>query len=347
MLYENKLKKIYMELTERCNLNCVNCFRNTWEHIPSDMSLEVFSKIKEDLPKLDSIAIAGIGEPTVHPKFVQFSEELKEFNLELTTNAFNWSGDVIGTIAKHYKKVTISVDGLPNTFKAIRGFDFSILKENVKRLVLLKKQLNSKFPILHAQLVLSKSNVKEIKELIPLLKSTGFSKLIISNLLPQKIEDIDEIMYVLHSGEKIKQLRNSWYPAGSSNQFQIKLPQVELKTERRCLFVENGTMFITSRGDISPCYRFSHSGIEYVFGRKKQVNEWYFGNILKENIMDIWNNKEYTSLRVQNYSNRFPSCMDCDNVDFCDYVNTADADCLGNYPSCADCLWTRGFIECP
>jgi hypothetical protein len=34
-------------------------------------------------------------------------------------------------------------------------------------------------------------------------------------------------------------------------------------------------------------------------------------------------------------------------VDSCEYITSSEADCRANEPSCADCLWCRGLIECP
>lgn len=47
------------------------------------------------------------------------------------------------------------------------------------------------------------------------------------------------------------------------------------------------------------------------------------------------------------YNNRYPSCLDCDLVDGCDFVRTSEYDCYAIKPSCADCLWSRRFAICP
>ena len=46
------LRKLYIEATTRCNLNCKMCFRNTWfDESIGDMSLEDFEKILETMPR--------------------------------------------------------------------------------------------------------------------------------------------------------------------------------------------------------------------------------------------------------------------------------------------------------
>jgi len=186
----------------------------------------------------------------------------------------------------------------------------------------------------------------EVSTLIPPLHQHGFMKLVLSNLLPQCQEDVGQIVYTLHENPELKLKRNDWLNLSMQNQLQIKFPNIELKTERKCVFVEDGTLTINSDGNVSSCYRFAHPSIEYVFGRRKQVYPFPYGNVNDQTLQEIWDSQRYRDLRLQNLANRFPSCPDCDLVDSCDYVNDSQCDCKGQNPSCADCLWTRGFVEC-
>jgi MoaA/NifB/PqqE/SkfB family radical SAM enzyme len=267
--------------------------------------------------------------------------------MELTSNAYCWDEDILQTILACYQKVTVSVDGLPDSFLAARGFEFEVMAGNVRRLFESRKAAHIKLPLIHAQLVLSKDNVHDVRELIPLLKSVGFGRLLVSNLLPQNEQDKGKIVYTPYLDKGLREFVNSWYPVASANQIPIKIPQTKFSAEHRCSFVEDGALFITAEGHAAPCYRFAHDGVEYVFDRKKEVKAVSFGNILHSPLSDIWLRKEYLTFRFQNYASRYPSCIDCDYVECCDYITTSEADCRANEPSCADCLWCRGLIECP
>jgi len=301
----------------------------------------------KEFKKVEEVVFGGIGEPTTHARF---SEIVRLFDGDykriLTTNAFYWSEETLDTIVRYFDRIIVSVDGMPDTFKKIRGFDFSILEENLRRLVERKKELGRVRPLVHVQLVLSKDNVEEVHELIPILHRMGVGKLIVSNLLPQNEGDTDLIMYTMDENTFMREKRKKWLQVCLGNQMQLKMANIELKTERRCNFIEDGTTCITADGSVAPCYRFAHPGVEYVFGRRKQVRPWYYGNVAGESLRGIWDSPKYLDLRIQNYSNRFPSCPDCDLVDCCDYVSDSDCDCKGQYPTCGDCLWTRGYVEC-
>jgi tungsten cofactor oxidoreducase radical SAM maturase len=345
--YTDSIEKIYIELTQHCNLNCAACFRSNWTKEPVHMSRDVFDKVLNEAKAANTISVVGVGEPTAHPEFSAFSRLLAHENMELTSNAYQWNEEALETILTLYKKVTVSVDGLSESFLNARGFDFEIMAENVQRLISEKKAKGAKTPIVHAHLVLSTDNVNDIKKLVPKLKAIGFAKFIISHLLPQTEDDKDKIVYTPYLDKELRAFVNAWYPIGPSNQIPMKIPQSKFNAEHRCDFVENGALFITANGDVSPCFRFAHDGQEYVFGRKKKVKAVSFGNIMDNSLSEIWEKKVYETFRFQNYASRYPSCIDCDYVEFCDYITTSEADCRANEPSCADCLWCRGLIACP
>ena len=307
----------------------------------------VFQRILDDKTTAEKVVIGGVGEPTAHPLFAEYSRRLAHENMELTSNAYIWDEDTIQAMVACYKKVTVSVDGLPPSFYAARGFEFDIMADNVKRLIEAKKAVGTKTPVIHAMLVLSKDNINDVRDLIPLLKKTGFAWFIVSNLLPQTEEDKDKITYTPYLDEKLRRFTHAWYPVASANGIPMKTPMTKFSAEHRCAFVENEAVFITADGNIAPCYRFAHNGQEFVFGRKKKVRAHHFGNILEKNLKEIWNQEDYIDFRFRNYASRYPSCIDCDYVECCDYITTSEADCRANEPSCADCLWCRELIECP
>lgn len=347
--YNNELRKLFLELTLRCNLSCKTCFRHNWEMPLVDISMKTAQKISEELksfPEADEVVFGGIGEPTLHPNFSEIVPLFAGYKLTITSNAFYWSDEVLDTIARYFDKIIVSVDGLEQTFKEIRGFDLRILEKNLLRLTKKKRELQRTRPLIQAQLVLSTSNVDEVSALIPVLHRMGIMKLIISNYLPQNSLGQDQILYTIDRNEYMREKRDQWQQTSLQNQMQLKMPNIELKTERRCNFIEDGTIYLCADGQAAPCYRFAHPGIEYVFGRKKIVKPFYFGNIETQPLKEIWNNPKYVDLRIQNFSNRFPSCPDCDLVNCCDYISDAQCDCKGQNPSCGDCLWSRGFVEC-
>jgi MoaA/NifB/PqqE/SkfB family radical SAM enzyme len=68
----DELNKIYVEPTNRCNLTCVTCIRNSWDEPFGDMDWPVYQALIDglsDFPGSKTIAFAGLGEPLLHKKF--------------------------------------------------------------------------------------------------------------------------------------------------------------------------------------------------------------------------------------------------------------------------------------
>ena len=82
-----KFKKIYIEITNNCNLHCSFCSE---EKRPRKfLSLEEFQKILEKIhSSTDYIYLHVKGEPLLHPQIIEFIKEAEKYDLKvnLTTN---------------------------------------------------------------------------------------------------------------------------------------------------------------------------------------------------------------------------------------------------------------------
>ena len=65
-------KKLYVEITTRCNMHCGMCVK----HVPgscisnTNMDPDTFSRLKPALPWVEELVLNGIGEPLLHPDLV-------------------------------------------------------------------------------------------------------------------------------------------------------------------------------------------------------------------------------------------------------------------------------------
>ncbi|MTI60133.1 MAG: tungsten cofactor oxidoreductase radical SAM maturase [Firmicutes bacterium] len=344
------LQKLYLELTNKCNLNCVMCYRHSWSEKLQDMDREVFAKIRKEINGLDrlkSIVLGGIGEPTYAPLIYEAIEELGNYNLTLTTNAVKIDDVLLDLFVQYITLLMVSIDGLHENYSKIRGGDLDLVLNNINKINELKKKTRKNTPYLGIQFVISKNNVDDIFRLIDLAKQFKVHQLVLSNLLPQKEENADKILYTRYENKEIKSLFNKASNYSFRKGINLILPNYELKTERRCTFIEDKAVFINASGEVVPCYRLSHTYKEYVFGREKTVRKHSFGNIHDKSLKEIWESRVYSNFRSAIWNNRYPSCIDCDYVEGCDLVRDTSTDCYTGSPSCADCLWSRKYIICP
>lgn len=344
------IQKLYLELTDRCNLNCTICYRQSFTEEPRDLAEKTYQKILAEIvkmPSLTTIVLGGIGEPTCASNFKRVVADLKGYSLVLTTNGASLMEEDLYLIASNIDQVVVSIDGMDNNFLQIRGVDLNQVTTNVKKLIAIRRQSTlSKLQVM-LQCVLSADNVGDALALVDLAGELGVDGLIFSNLIPQVEQNKDKILYTLNDTIEMKSLFNALQIRAIRKGIQLTLPNRVLKTERFCPFIEDEATFINADGDVIPCYRLSHGYTEYVFGREKQIYRHSFGNINTATLSDIWESSAYTSYRDRVRNNRYPSCIDCDLVDGCAYVVDSVDECWGGTPSCSDCLWSRRIVICP
>jgi len=81
-------KKVYLEITNNCNLNCSFCIKN--KRKPKYMSFDEFKIILEKLEKHTKFLYFHIlGEPLLHPNINEYIDYASnKFNINITTNGY-------------------------------------------------------------------------------------------------------------------------------------------------------------------------------------------------------------------------------------------------------------------
>ncbi|MBR1598172.1 MAG: radical SAM protein [Lachnospiraceae bacterium] len=74
-----------IELTNYCNLACANCPSSTCKRAKGYMSDEVFERVFPLIPpnKKDYFSLHGLGEPLLHPQFINYLKRLVEINVSV------------------------------------------------------------------------------------------------------------------------------------------------------------------------------------------------------------------------------------------------------------------------
>ncbi|MDA8123732.1 MAG: radical SAM protein [Deltaproteobacteria bacterium] len=138
----DKLNKIYVEPTSRCNLSCVTCIRHSWDEPFGDMEWPVYEALingLEAFPEAKTIAFAGFGEPLVHPRFPEMIRLAHERGLrtEMTSNAMLLTSALAEKlIDAGLDQFTVSIDGTSEeAHGAVRpGASLERITENVQKL---------------------------------------------------------------------------------------------------------------------------------------------------------------------------------------------------------------------
>ncbi len=110
-----KFKKIYIEITNVCNLNCSFCSKS--DRKPEFMKLDSFTAILDEIKPFTSYIYLHVkGEPLLHPeldKIINISNK-KGFNVNLTTN---------GTLLKNATSILLSDPAVRQINISLHSFD--------------------------------------------------------------------------------------------------------------------------------------------------------------------------------------------------------------------------------
>jgi putative metalloenzyme radical SAM/SPASM domain maturase len=159
----------------------------------------------------------------------------------------------------------------------------------------------------------------------------------IKKLLQLEHQRVDEITAIFAAAEDV----------AAKAGLELRLPELALKEQRKCSFVEEGSAFVSWNGDVSPCYFLWHRYECFASGWNQTVKPKIFGNLAGQDMLHIWNNPEFSSFRKDVLAYDYPSCAGC-GLAPCDYVQTDEfqQDChIRNVP-CGSCLWCTGVFQC-
>ena len=372
------LARVYIEPTNRCNLNCVTCIRNCWDEPLGEMSRATFARIVEHLRAFSpppDVFVGGLGEPLAHPDIVGMVSAIKALgsSVELITNGTLLSKSLsTQLIAAGLDMLWVSLDGAtPESYKDVRlGAALPEVLANLAEFrqarwtrhyppsfdLLLKPQLGIVF-------VAMKRNIADLPAVFSLASRLGSLHLLVTNVLPYTPEMQEEILYsraltdpVYTSAPLLRSLnfpridinpttREAIYHAMRGDH-SLSIAGGSLgEKNNRCPFVEKGALAVRWDGDVSPCLALLHDHTAYLHRYERSLKRHVVGSVLQQSIEDIWNKPEYLSFRRRIQEFDFSPCVFCGG---CDFFKSNQEDCIGSpVPACGGCLWAQGIVQCP
>ena len=364
-------RKLYIELTTDCNMSCPMCIRHSWETPGAAMSDETLSAILTQLgemPSVRTVNFSGFGEPMTHPKFFAFAARARQAGLavEAITNGLTLDSDTIDKVIDlPLDRLIVSIDSLTEPAGVmLHSGSFATISESLRILYRRRLLRRAAGPEVDIEFVATKRNIHELPQLRQMALVFGFSRIMVTNVIPHTQELADDVLYgscnTVSRGQEI----SPWQPcldmpvmdacqvAGEALQRLVRtgiLLRVNGATVSgagpKCRFVDEGRLAIRSDGALSPCLALMHSHQYYFRKRAKRIRAYYLGNVNETTIKDIWESSEYRAFRDRVRKFEFSPCLDCGG---CNLRDTNETDCSGDvFPRCGECLWAAGWIQCP
>ncbi len=364
-------RKLYVEPTNQCNLNCRMCLRHVWDEPPGQMSATHFARIVAGLRAWSpppTVFFGGQGEPLGHPDIVEMVAEVKALGAltEMITNGTLLSeAKARGLIAAGLDRLWVSLDGArPETYMDIRlGAQLPQVIANVARFGSLRRPGHRPQPEIGIAFVAMRRNIADLPALLRLGRALGATRYLVTNVLPYTAEMQEETLYQ-RALSAIAYLPSPWVPS-------IELPKMDLEeaTQKplleimrggqnvsyagcnlghandRCPFIADEAAAIGWDGRFSPCLPLLHDHVSFLHHRRRLSRRYVIGNVAERDLASLWEEAAHQAFRARVRAFTFSPCTFCGG---CDLSEMNETDCFGNpFPTCGGCLWAQGVIRCP
>jgi len=354
-LIDQTLKRIIVEPTNHCNLDCSMCIRHTWNSPGGQMSSPNFAALLEDLRSLSptpEIFFGGYGEPLSHPKIIQMIREVKATGAraELVSNGTLLTPQMAkDLISSGLDKIWISLDtSHQDSIQEGQGAQTKPTAiQKMEELIGLKKMLEAG-PELGLVIVLSRGGLDQTLKHIQQGIQVGLRSFFFTHLEAYSEDLAHEACY---GPEDLRRL-HSWQARQAELLRELEgmtegitIEGVLSNTNAHCPFAEKGEIVLRWDGEICPCLPLLYDHASFVGSWEHKIASHSQGHIQRSSIRQAWSDAENILLRERLLGKEFSPCLSCRD---CWLSDDNQLDCMGyEHPTCGGCLWAEGFIACP
>ena len=292
LILESMPYQIDIEPTNICNLHCPLCSTGTNESTRPKGVLE-FKNFKKLIDQIKDfviqISLQNWGESTLvkdFPKMIKYATDAGIFSRVSTNFSVKYTEEYSEELLKSgLGRIVIDIDGTTQeVYEKYRiGGDLKTVLDNTKKAIKMKHEMNLKYPIIQARMIVNKFNEHQLDDFKHLTKKIGVDEMELGNIQ----------LNPNTAAEK-------WLP--KNKQYVYATYQGERRTTP-CHWPWSGIV-INWEGGVAPC---------------SIIDDYYsdFGNIFESNLKSIWNNEYYVSARStwsQNpQKDKFVICNICKN----------------------------------
>ncbi len=331
-------KKVYIEPTSRCNLNCSICFRHGWfDEKLGEMDMTTFEKVAceiGEIPTVREVFFGGMGEPLFNKSIVDMVALLpKALKVSLLTNGTMLSKELSERLIEAgLSELWISMDGFDKeSYESIQlGSRFDLICSNISAFNEARKGTDVTLGI---TFVVTHDNINHLDKINAFADKFGADILNISHMITGEPVKEEELL-ALYNREDI--------PVGKMHRFEYRKDEVR---ENICPFIDNKCTFIRWDAKVTPCMQLLHNCYTYLYEEKRKITSFSYGCVKEQSLLECWNNQDYKDFRERVGHFYFPFCRVCWG---CEDRKENLTDCLyGEAPTCGACLWASGKVFCP
>ena len=301
-----------IELTNRCNLACIQCLRSRGlkPYALGDMDFDNYKRILAQFPHVMNLCLNGFGEPLMHKQFFDIVAYTRRERPWCKIGIYS-NGMLLDAEKAHrlmdcgVAEVDISLDAAhPDTYHRVRrGGKLAVVHDNIQRLVRIKRKTRARFPLVGMNFVMLNENEGE---LVPFIEQAADFGVDFVNCITYASYDWgfvnrrspDSYRRELDAAaERMAALgvRCKSFPSSDISWSDPKQPF-------GCKFFWGESLRITYAGDVTLgcCVPFKET--------------YSYGNTLERPFSEIWNNERFQENRwlARRHTPPTPACASCD-----------------------------------
>jgi MoaA/NifB/PqqE/SkfB family radical SAM enzyme len=275
-----------------------------------DLPWEAFQRVAQAFPHTKFVHLQGWGEPLLHPRLFDMIAAAKGAGCRV---GFTTNGMLLDRAARErlltldVDLVAISIAGATRgTHERIRrGSDFSTILWNASRLLALRSGGRRARPKVEIFFLMTKANLAELPEAVDLAAALGADELVATNLDYVVTPEHDDLRAFACPQPRggfariVEDARERSRRAGLGfRPYPLEPGEVAV-----CEADPLKILFVACDGWVSPCNYMGLAGRtdipRYFDGRTITVPRLRFGNILEQDLLDIWASPAYRAFRRQ------------------------------------------------
>ena len=307
-------RRLVLELTNGCNLNCLMCGRNAADFKLTQLDMAHFRALEPLFDIVEEVTLMGWGEPTVHPNFAQMLEIINKYAARkyFCTNGMRLSELQSAIFDYEVDVFAVSIDGARSeTNAAIRvGSDLDKINRDLKEFVRIKRAGNLSYPYINYVFAAMKKNLHELPQVVELAADVGLEEVKVVFLTAFNEEFLPETLFDCQ--REVAEVFDKATRRAEELGVLLKLPYVQGedpagdKLHRDC-FVAYRDFFLGSDGYVRPCM---------------STADKFFPYEPERDFMELWNSAEYQQHRkTVNTPNMPENCRNCYQSSHCNWNN--------------------------
>lgn len=305
-------QRLVLELTNRCNLNCVMCGRNAADFQPTQFQLEWLDRFSEVCGLVEEVTLMGWGEPTVHPEFERFLRWAYEKGLRkyFCTNGMRLNQLIPAIFEYHVDIIAVSLDGanaeINNRIR--RGADFDRIIRSIEAVNQTRAREGLDYPYNNFVFTAMKQNLDQLPAVVRLAAGLGVDEVKAVFLTAFDEQTLEQSLF--YDMDRVREVFAETAREGKRLGVGVKLPHLcgedpAGEQYHKTCYTGWRDFFLGSDGYVRPCM----STAQKLFHISKYPDFW-----------SMWNAEELQAFRAEVNRPGMPvHCRNCYQSSFANW----------------------------